>query len=65
MSKNLAELYTSLIGRYIPLTSITPPPKLGLVVDPVIEAIASLEFEDDFSPGVLLGGYWYPCGSSI
>ena len=58
MSKNLAELYTSLIGRYIPLTSITPPPKLGLVVDPVIEAIARLEFEDGMRTGVLPGGYW-------
>ena len=34
--------------------------KLGLVVDPVIEAIARLEFEDGMRTGVLLGGHWGP-----
>ena len=37
-------------------------PQLGLVADPVIEAIARLEFEDGLRTGVLPGGYWYPCG---
>ena len=31
---------------------------LGLVADPVIEAIARLEFEDGLRTGVLLGGCW-------
>ena len=31
---------------------------LGLVADPVIEAIARLEFEDGMRTGVLLGGCW-------
>ena len=35
--------------------------KLGLVADPVIEAIARLEFEDGLRTGVLPGGCWYPC----
>ena len=35
---------------------------LGIVADPVIEAIARLEFEDGLRTGVLLGGCWYPCG---
>ena len=36
---------------------------LGLVTDPVIEAIAWLEFEDGLRMGVHRGGYWYPsCG---
>ena len=34
--------------------------KLGLVADPVIEAIAKLEFEDGLRTGVLLGGCWGP-----
>ena len=34
--------------------------KLGLVVDPVIEAIARLEFEDGMRTGVLPGGCWGP-----
>ena len=34
--------------------------KLGLVADPVIEAIARLEFEDGLRTGVLLGGCWDP-----
>ena len=37
--------------------------KLGLVADPVIEAIARLEFEDGLRTGVLLGGCW--CLESI
>ena len=35
-------------------------PKLGLVADPVIEAIARLEFEDVLRTGVLHGGCWGP-----
>ena len=31
--------------------------------DPVIKAIAMLEFEDGLRTGFLPGGYWYPCGS--
>ena len=34
--------------------------KLGLVADPVIEAIAGLEFEDGLRRGVLPGGCWGP-----
>ena len=34
--------------------------KLGLVADPVIEAIARLEFEDGMRTGVLPGGCWDP-----
>ena len=33
---------------------------LGLIADPVIEAIARLEFKDDFRTGVLLGGLLRP-----
>ena len=33
---------------------------LGLVADPVIEAIARLEFEDGLMTGVLLGGLLRP-----
>ena len=36
--------------------------KLGLVADPVIKAIARLEFEDGLKMGVLPGGFWCPCG---
>ena len=36
--------------------------KLGLIADPVIEAIARLEFEDGLRTGVLLGGCWCPWG---
>ena len=36
--------------------------KLGLVADPVIEAIARLGFEDGLRTGVLPGGCWWPCG---
>ena len=35
---------------------------LGLIADPVIEAIVRLEFEDSLRTGVLPGGFWYPCG---
>ena len=35
---------------------INPTIKLGLVADPVIEAIARLEFEDGLRTGVLHGG---------
>ena len=35
---------------------------LGPVADPVIEAIARLEFEDGLRTGVLLGGCWCPWG---
>ena len=31
---------------------------MGLVVDPVIETITTLEFEDGLRMGVLLGGCW-------
>ena len=34
--------------------------QLGLVADPVIEAIARLEFEDGMRTGVLPGGCWGP-----
>ena len=34
--------------------------KLRLVADPVIEAIARLEFEDGMRRGVLPGGCWGP-----
>ena len=34
--------------------------ELGLVTDPVIEAIARLEFEDGLRTGVLPGGCWDP-----
>ena len=34
--------------------------ELGLVADPVIEAIARLEFEDGLRTGVLPGGCWGP-----
>ena len=34
--------------------------ELGLVADPVIEAIVRLEFEDGLRTGVLLGGCWGP-----
>ena len=36
--------------------------KLGLVADPVIEAMSRQEFEDDLRMGVLPGCFWYPCG---
>ena len=36
--------------------------KLGLVADPVIEAIARLKFDDCLKTGVVLGGYWCPWG---
>ena len=39
---------------------LTSPVKLGLVADPVIEAIARLEFEDGLRTGVLPGGCWGP-----
>ena len=39
---------------------ITFKPKLGFVADPVIEAIARLEFEDGMRMGVLPGGCWGP-----
>ena len=31
---------------------------MGLVVDPVIETITTLQFEDGLRMGVLLGGCW-------
>ena len=34
--------------------------QLGLIADPVIEAIARLEFEDGMRTGVLPGGCWGP-----
>ena len=34
--------------------------KRGLVEDPIIEAIARLEFEDGLRTGVLPGGCWGP-----
>ena len=39
---------------------IAVPKKLGLVADPVIKAIARLEFEDGLRTGVLLGDCWGP-----
>ena len=36
---------------------------MGLVADPVIEAIARLEFEDSMRTGVLLGGCTANCYS--
>ena len=39
-----------------------PKSQLGLVADPVIKAIARLEFEDALRTGVLPGGCWYPYG---
>ena len=33
---------------------------LGLIADPVIEAIVRLEFEDGLRLGVLIGGCWGP-----
>ena len=36
--------------------------KLGLLVDPVIETITKLEFEDGLRTEVLHGGCWQPCG---
>ena len=44
------------------LKNIVIQDKLGLVADPVIEAIARLEFEDGLRTGVLPGSCWYPCG---
>ena len=35
------------------------------VAEPVIEAIAWLEFEDDSRTGIYPGGCWYPCGGGI
>ena len=40
--------------------SVKPKNQLGLVADPVIEAIARLEFEDGMRTGVLPGGCWGP-----
>ena len=37
--------------------------QLGLVADPVIEAIVRLEFVDGLRTVVFPGGYWYPCSS--
>ena len=34
--------------------------ELGLIADPIIEAIPRLEFEDSLRTGVIPGGYWYP-----
>ena len=31
----------------------------------VIQATGTVEFEDGFMTGVLLGGYWYHCGGCI
>ena len=39
--------------------------KLGFVADPVIKAIARLEFENDLWMEVLSGGCWYHCGGHI
>ena len=39
--------------------------QLGLVADPVIEAIARLEFEDGLRTVVLPGDCWCPRGSCI
>ena len=54
-------LYSPL--RYLLLPLYLIENLLGLIVDPVIEAIARLEFEDGLRMGVLPGGCWYPCGS--
>ena len=37
-----------------------PQGQLGLIADPVIEAIARLEFEDGMRMGVHLAGCWGP-----
>ena len=42
------------------MTNIKSDVELGLVADPVIEAIARLEFEDGLRMGVLPGGCWGP-----
>ena len=34
------------------------------IADPVIKAIARLEFEDGLRTVVLHGSYWYPCAPS-
>ena len=38
--------------------------KLGVTADPVIKAIAKLEFKDGLRMGVFPGGCWYPCDGS-
>ena len=48
-------------GRYKYWGGEIPKFQLGIVADPVIEAIARLEFEDGLRTGVLPGGCWYPC----
>ena len=51
LSKPLASSYSSVrIGKFILSFSA------GLVADPIIEAIAMLEFEDALRTGVLPGG---------
>ena len=35
---------------------------MGLIANPVMEAIAMLELEDGLRTGVLTGGCWYPYG---
>ena len=56
--RNSDKVYVRLQSNYLKFKIF----KLGLVADPVIEAIARLEFEDGLRTGVLPGGCWYPCG---
>ena len=51
-----SELNLPLLENYL----VALPTQLGLIADPVIEAIARLEFEDGMRTGVLLGGCWGP-----
>ena len=49
-------------GMYVPKKNyvLLRAPRLGLVADPVIEAIARPEFEDGLRTGVHHGGCWGP-----
>ena len=62
---NLPDLCLEIIFQYLPFDvsyciSKKEKLKLGLIADPVIEAIARLEFEDGLRTGVLPGGCWGP-----
>ena len=58
--KNSADLSSFSQVKVETLTVKRDFPKLGLVADPVIKAIARLEFEDGMRTGVLPGGCWGP-----
>ena len=49
-------LLSSQLNQYMSIRAIY----LGLIADPVIKAIARLEFEDGLRMGVLPGGCWGP-----